>query len=642
MEKIIFFDYCAFVLVVILFITTISRKMIWGRQNTFFIYLTIVIMLNIVADIYAVNFDRMGPGNVTGKYIAHFVYLFFHMCVVPCYVAYLISVADLWHIFRSSRLRTVLLFVPLAVGAVLMMLNPFTDKIFYLDGTDTYTRGDWFVSLYIIAFIYMVVGLKIIFSHRKQFGLSRIISLLSVFVILGVVALIQFLNPNIVLEMFAVSSALVFISMMLQRPEDLIDAETGLGKLSAYVTHVQNASLNSKHMEIIMVNIVNFGLINEMLGYQNYTKIRQIISNELIAFNKNRRLDSELFYLGQGKYRIVMDRRHYDKIQSSAELLCRALRPGVTFNGITVDLVVNVCIARFPEDIDNVDSLLSFGRDLHKIPYTGSVLYAAEHFKKEYYDIKKDIDIIIEEALANKRFEVYYQPIYAVMEKRFNSAEALLRLKTEKYGFISPEIFIPAAEKSGAIHKIGKFVMDEVCKFIAGDEFKKLGLDYIEINLSVSECMQVNLADDILETIDRYGVRRDQINLEITETAASYSQQVMMDNLNALNKAGISFSLDDFGTGYSNMRRIVSLPLSIVKLDKSFTNLKENSKFLIVLENTIHMIKDMHMKIVVEGVETENMVKMFSGLECEYIQGYYYSKPLPQKDFVEFIYNKKA
>lgn len=115
-----------------------------------------------------------------------------------------------------------------------------------------------------------------------------------------------------------------------------------------------------------------------------------------------------------------------------------------------------------------------------------------------------------------------------------------------------------------------------------------------------------------------------------------------MDNINALNKAGISFSLDDFGTGYSNMRRIVSLPLSIVKLDKSFTNVRENPKLLIVLENTIHMIKDMHMKIVVEGVETENMVKMFSGLECEYIQGYYYSKPLPQKDFVEFIYNKKA
>lgn len=642
MEKIIFFDYCAFVLVVILLITTISRKMIWGRQNSFFIYLTLVIMLNIVADIYAVNFDRMGTGNVTGKYIAHFVYLFFHMCVVPCYVAYLISVVDLWHIFRGSRLRTVLLFVPLAAGAVLMILNPFTDKIFYIDSTDTYTRGDWFISLYIIAFIYMLIGLKIIFSHRKQFSLSRIISLLSVFVILGVVALIQFLNPNIILEMFAVSSALVFISMMLQRPEDLIDAETGLGRLSAYVTHVQNASLNSKHMDIIMINIVNFGLINEMLGYQNYTKIRQIISNELITFNKNYHLRAELFYLGHGKFRVVMDRLHCDKVQSSAEHLCRALRPGVTFNGITVDLVANVCIAKFPEDIDNVDSLLSFGRDLHKIPYMGSVLYASELFKKEYYDIKKDIDIIIEEALANKKFEVYYQPIYSVMEKRFNSAEALLRLKTEKYGFISPEIFIPAAEKSGAIHKIGSFVMDEVCKFIAGDEYKKLGLDYIEINLSVSECMQVNLANDILETIDKYGVRRDQINLEITETAASYSQQTMMDNLDALNKAGISFSLDDFGTGYSNMRRIASLPLSIVKLDKSFTNLKENPKLLIVLENTIHMIKDMHMKIVVEGIETENMAEMFSGLECEYIQGYYYSKPLPQKDFAEFINNKKT
>ena len=111
----------------------------------------------------------------------------------------------------------------------------------------------------------------------------------------------------------------------------------------------------------------------------------------------------------------------------------------------------------------------------------------------------------------------------------------------------------------------------------------------------------------------------------------------MMNNLQVLKDAGISFSLDDFGTGYSNMRRIASLPLHIVKLDKSFTNMEENPKLLIVLENTIRMIKDMNMKIVVEGIETEDMVKQFSALQCEYIQGYFYSKPIPKDEFVNFI-----
>ena len=265
-----------------------------------------------------------------------------------------------------------------------------------------------------------------------------------------------------------------------------------------------------------------------------------------------------------------------------------------------------------------------------------------EWIKKKVEDSHiKQYCFVISELTGRELKRKYYilklTQIYSVKENKFHSAEALLRLKDEKYGFISPDIFISAAEKSGAIYRIGAFVLEEVCKFISSDRFKQLGLDYIEINLSAVECMQNNLAGQILDMLHKYGVRPDQINLEITETAASYSQKTMMDNLMALCDAGIHFSLDDFGTGYSNMKRIASLPLYLVKLDKSFTDVEDNPRMMIVLQNTIQMIKAMNMQIVVEGVETENLVKQFSDLECEYIQGYYYSKPVPQDEFVEFI-----
>ena len=217
------------------------------------------------------------------------------------------------------------------------------------------------------------------------------------------------------------------------------------------------------------------------------------------------------------------------------------------------------------------------------------------------------------------------------------SAEALLRLFDEEHGFISPELIVTAAEKSGAIHKIGEFVFEEVCKFVSSDEFKALGLDYIEVNLSVAQCMHGDLADKILMIMQQYNVSPRSINLEITETAASYSQRVMTDNLNKLSRAGIEFSLDDFGTGYSNMKRVVSLPLKIVKLDKSFVDEKENLKMWIFLQNTIKMLKDMNMEIVVEGIETKEMVDAFSNLKCDFIQGYYFSKAISKNDFVKFI-----
>lgn len=321
----------------------------------------------------------------------------------------------------------------------------------------------------------------------------------------------------------------------------------------------------------------------------------------------------------------------------AASLINDALHQTVKIDKFDLNLIPYVCLAKCPEDIDNFQSLISFGTDFHeKLPYNGEVIHADGSTVKSMVSLLTGMDSIIERALANHGFHVYYQPIYSIEKKRFVSAEALLRLIDEKEGFISPEIFIPAAEKSGAIHKIGDYVLTEVFQFIASSEYKKLGLEYIEINLSVSQCMHHGLADSILESMSRYGVSSNQVNLEITESAASYDQSVMSENLEQLSAAGITFSLDDYGTGYSNMYRIAALPLKIVKLDKTFVN-NQNSKMWTILQNTVRMIKDLNMEIVVEGIETEEMVKKFSDLKCDFIQGYFFSKPIPQREFVEFI-----
>lgn len=321
----------------------------------------------------------------------------------------------------------------------------------------------------------------------------------------------------------------------------------------------------------------------------------------------------------------------------AASLINDALHQTVKIDKFDLNLIPYVCLAQCPEDIDNFQSLISFGTDFHeKLPYNGEVIHADGSTVKRMVSLLTGMDSIIERALANHGFHVYYQPIYSIEKKRFVSAEALLRLIDEKEGFISPEIFIPAAEKSGAIHKIGDYVLTEVFQFIASSEYKKLGLEYIEINLSVSQCMHHGLADSILESMSRYGVSSNQVNLEITESAASYDQSVMSENLEQLSAAGLTFSLDDYGTGYSNMYRIAALPLKIVKLDKTFVN-NQNSKMWTILQNTVRMIKDLNMEIVVEGIETEEMVKKFSDLKCDFIQGYFFSKPIPQREFVEFI-----
>ena len=253
------------------------------------------------------------------------------------------------------------------------------------------------------------------------------------------------------------------------------------------------------------------------------------------------------------------------------------------------------------------------------------------------FEIKGNIDSIINEALKKNRFELHYQPIYSTKQKRFSSAEVLIRLFDDEYGYIPPDLFIPAAEKSGAIYQIGIFVFEETCRFIKSEAFKELGLEYVEINLSVAQCMQDNLANDLLEILYKYDVSPKRINLEITETAMENSYDIMMKNLNTLAREGITFSLDDYGTGFSNIQRIITMPLSIVKLDKSFIDEINNPDYQAIVINTIRMLKELNLEILSEGVEQEGQLGFLSEQNCDYIQGYYFSKPLPEEEFVRFM-----
>ena len=151
------------------------------------------------------------------------------------------------------------------------------------------------------------------------------------------------------------------------------------------------------------------------------------------------------------------------------------------------------------------------------------------------------------------------------------------------------------------------------------------------------QCTQTNLERKVLGYLKKYGVNPAQINFEITESTADSSTDIVDVNMRKLTEAGITFSLDDYGTGYSNTSRILELPFRIVKLDKSLVSKVSDSRMYIMLKSTIRAMKDIGMEIVVEGVEDEEALKLFTDLECDYIQGYYFSKPLPEKAFIEFM-----
>jgi EAL domain-containing protein (putative c-di-GMP-specific phosphodiesterase class I) len=241
-----------------------------------------------------------------------------------------------------------------------------------------------------------------------------------------------------------------------------------------------------------------------------------------------------------------------------------------------------------------------------------------------------------------------YQPIYDIKSNCFASAEALVRLSyTGDFGFISPEEYIPIAEKNGLISKIGAIVFKKVCRFASVNNISKLGVKYIEVNLSGVQAADSNISVQLKEIMDSYGIGAGFINLEITETALIDYQDILCDNMSKLREIGCTFSMDDFGTGYSNISQLTELNYDIIKIDKSLVwpcfdeyncNIRSSR---IVLDNIVSLIQQINAKIVVEGIETKEQFDYMKKLGVDYIQGYYFSKPLKENDYISYLEKNK-
>ena len=182
--------------------------------------------------------------------------------------------------------------------------------------------------------------------------------------------------------------------------------------------------------------------------------------------------------------------------------------------------------------------------------------------------------------------------------------------------------------------------MENVFRFISEFDLKGLGLSCIEMNLSVAQCMDSALPDKIQELQNKYSVDPEMINLEITETTFENINEIVIDNVNRLIQMGYSFALDDYGIGYSSIQRINHIPLKLIKIDKSMIDEVSSDDGRLILEHSVRMMQSIGKMLVAEGAETLDAVEILKNINCDYIQGFYFSQPLPAEEFIRFRYEQ--
>lgn len=443
---------------------------------------------------------------------------------------------------------------------------------------------------------------------------------------------VQYAHEDFMVTSFAGAIGVMIIYIKLENPESNIDRNSGLFNSHAIVQYVRQLLRQKSDFTVV-------GMIyDQNIRPNTLPTERKSIKMELVhTFDKIN--GGVTFRVSQDEILIVF------KNPEEAEPALKKLkdffevhdtRERLQVTGVAW-VIVNECI-----QLDRAEDLLKLFAYLRKGGKRfneQSVLRVNHDTIAEMYH-ERDMEALLEDAVKTDRFEVFYQPIYSNESKSVHSAEALVRIRREDGSLVPPGAFIELAERNGAIVYIGESVFRKVCQFIHEEDIRTLGMDYIEINLSVVQACKPGLAERYIEIMEKFEVDPKLINLEITESAPSEQRAILLNNMEKLLNYGVQFSLDDFGTGQSNLNYIVDMPVDIIKFDRNLINAYfEGGKARFVMDAAMQMIKSMDLSIVAEGIETREQLEEMQRLGIRFIQGYYFAKPMSRNDFLKYIMN---
>ncbi len=536
---------------------------------------------------------------------------------------------------NTMRSGTMILFYGIALaGCILISVLPIhihnTNT-----ATDVYTYGPSVISTYIFAIFFVAATFYLIFRKKGQMNPLRRKAILFWMLLWMIAAGVQFLNNELLVIGYAMSLGMMILYTKLENPEFYMDRKTGLYNSSYLQLLLNELYVKQENRSILDV------ILLPVIYKEGTTAISPEVISEICHY-----LDSipdiSVFEYADDEL-IIVSNSAEDTVKTHGKIRAR-LSQGFGYHGsvqVSAHYAVIPDLLRLENTKSFFDLLHYIRKNIHREADTESCI-VDDNFLTAMLDEKRLEEILIN-AVKYDQLEVFYQPIYSTWDGSFTSAEALVRIREEDGSVLPPGLFIPLAETNGMILRIGEIVFEKVCIFLKKHPPEELGLHYIEVNLSVVQCGYEHLADDYISIMEQYAIDPGWINLEITESASLATKKTLLENMHKLIEYGVKFSLDDFGTGQSNLNYIIDMPVEIVKFDREMTSAYfANGKARYVMEAAMQMIRGLQLAIVSEGIEDQDQFDAMADLDIAYIQGFFFSKPLPENEFVEFLKNRNT
>ena len=422
-----------------------------------------------------------------------------------------------------------------------------------------------------------------------------------------------------------------------------VDQLTGIPSKAKHKMDAQELiNKQEKQYAYVTFDVNNFKYINEMFDYEYGNQILVHIAKTIKAFVKPgelyARVSSDNFAM------LLFDtgtkQELSDRIRELFNMIPEYREPEEDLEVCTLSFSCGVYRIEGKMDINTVRANANLARTESKKSVVDDITFYDENLKNRRLE-DKELEYEAEQALVNKEFLVYFQPKYDVESEKIIGAEALVRWNHPERGMLSPGWFVPIFEANGFITEVDLYVLNQVCELLESWLKQDIPLICISVNLSRVHLYEKDLVERLTEVVKQHNVPPEYIEFELTESAFYKETDSLLRIMSEIKKAGFRLSMDDFGSGYSSLNLLRRLPVDVLKLDKVFLDdygAEENEKRgRQIVMHVISMAKDLEMDVLAEGVETLDQKEFLHNVKCDMIQGYYYARPMPIKEF-ELLY----
>lgn len=604
-----------------LFYTLIQRR-IDRPQTKLYLTALIITILTCIFDMNILYLEPMVTESDTAwtvLRISHYLYFTLHASLILVVYFYVLFATQNFRRYKAPLL--VLSMIPCILIVLLMITNPLTHFAWYFDADRGFHRNWAEYVMYGVFGLYFIFAFVQLVFRWHSATTKRIVTILISSAISVAGVFIQFLYPDLAIELFAESVTFMGFLLAVEYDDDRMDILTDVGNRQAFIEDIRCYYSWNKQFRILVLQLTNLDTYQRMPGARQIREIQSGIASGLMKLYPR----YLIYRVNYENFALVLHNKNEQYIDQLAGRISGMMRDGSAFPDGEARIDGVILKAGAPDELHSVEDVLLLCDSKMQNMENGTILAASD--LNDIFE-KAKIERALFRGYEENLFQVYYQLVYDPDTGKVCSAEALLRLPDEQMGILAPMDFIPLAERDGMIDKIGLQVLRSVCRFIQSGDADRIGIQYVNVNLSMLQCMRPNYAKLIKDITDQYEVDPGRIQLEIRESFASEDYSHIIAFMEECHSAGFRFSMEGYGTGYANLYAVLSLQFDEIKLDKTLIWEADRSEYgRIILENSIRMIHDMRRPIVAVGVETQKQLDQLRELNVEYVQGFYLSKP---------------